>query len=96
MRNQIEWHLAMKLIESNKERTTIWVRAEPMMVYELRDEFKLLLSTPNIREQLATYRKRILRIFLNMYAQMKSLVLIRFLKCIQVISVELQEGDPFE
>lgn len=50
MRNQIEWHLDMKLDKTNEERTTLWVRAKPGMVYELRREFKLFLSTLEIRE----------------------------------------------
>ena len=29
MRNQIEWHLAKKIAETNEERTTLGVRAEP-------------------------------------------------------------------
>lgn len=96
MRNQIEWHLAMKSTEINEERTTSWVREEPGMVYELRCEFKLFLSTPEIREQSTIYRKRIVRICLNLHAQMKSRVLAGCLKRTEACSAKLQEGDPFE
>jgi len=33
MRNQIEWHLTKKPIETNKERKTLWVRDELGMAY---------------------------------------------------------------
>lgn len=66
------------------------------MVYELRREFKLFLSTPGVREQSTTYRKRIVRICLNLHAQMKSRALGRCLQRTEACSVELQEGDPFE
>jgi len=66
------------------------------MVYELRREFKLFLSTPGIREKSTTFRKRIGGICLNLYAQMKSRALIGCLKHTQACSVVLQEGDPFE
>ena len=39
MRNHIEWHLAIKSMETNEEKTTLWVRAEPGRVAELRREF---------------------------------------------------------
>jgi len=96
MRNQIEWHLDMKSAEANEERTTLWIRVKPRMVYELRHEFKLYLSTPKIIEQWATYRKRIVRIWLNLYTNMKSRALIGCLKCTEACSIELQEADPFE
>ena len=96
MRNQIEWHLAMQLAEVNEERMTLWVRAEPGMVYELRREFKLFLSTPEIKEQYVVYRKRIVKICLNFHVHMKSQVLARCLKRTKACSTELQEGDPFE
>lgn len=67
------------------------------MVLELRHEFKLFLSTPKIREHSATYKKRIVGFFLNLYVQMKSRALTRCLKCTKASSsVGLQEGDPFE
>lgn len=72
MRNHIDWHLAMKSVEANEERTILWVRAKSGMVYELRHEFKLFLSTPEIREQSTIYRKRIVRICLNLHAYMKN------------------------
>lgn len=65
------------------------------MVYELRCEFKFFLSTPRVREQLATYRKRIVWICLNLYSQMKIQALVGCLKRTKACSVELQ-GDPFE
>lgn len=34
MRNQIEWQLAKKTIETNEERIALWVRVEPGMDYE--------------------------------------------------------------
>lgn len=71
MRNQIEWHLAMKSTETNEERATLWVREELGMLYELRREFKLFLSTSGVREQSNTYRKMTVGICLNLYAQMK-------------------------
>lgn len=86
----------MKSTKINDERTTLWVRVEPRMVYELRCEFKLFLSTPEIKEQSIVYRKRIVRIFLNFHAQMKIRPLEGCLKCTKSCSVELQEGDPFE
>ena len=50
MRNQIKWHLAMKLAETNEERVDLWVREEPRMIYELRHEFKLFLIAPRVKE----------------------------------------------
>jgi len=70
----------MKSAEANEERTSLWVRAKPGIVYELKREFKLFLSTPEIREQLTIYRKRIVRICLNLYAHMKSRAIARCLK----------------
>lgn len=36
MRNQIRWQLAKKIVEANEENTTLWVKAEPGMTYELQ------------------------------------------------------------
>ena len=36
MKNQIEWHLAIKSMETNEEKTTLWVRAEPGWAVDLR------------------------------------------------------------
>lgn len=35
MRNQIKWKLSKKTIETNEERKTLWVWAEPRMSYEI-------------------------------------------------------------
>jgi len=86
----------MKSTEANDKRTTLWVRAELGMVYKLGHVFKIFLSTPGIREQSPTYRKRIVRICLNLYENMKSRVLAECLKRIEASSIDLQEGDPFE
>lgn len=96
MRNQIEWHLAMKSTEANEERKTLWVRAKPGMVYELKHEFKLFLSTLEIREQSTIYRKRIVRICLNLHAHLKTRALLGCFKHNKACSAELQEEDPFE
>jgi len=90
MRNQIEWHLAMKSAETNEERATFWIREEPRMVSKLRHEFKLFSSTPEIREHTTTYKKSIVRFFLNIYAQMKSRTLTGCLKHIEACSARLQ------
>lgn len=96
MRNQIEWNLAMKLAGTNEERAVLWVREKSGTVYETRCESKLFLSTPGVREQSTTYRKRIVGIFLNLYAKVKSQALAGCLKRTEACSAELQEGDPFE
>lgn len=51
MRNQIEWHMVKKTVETSEERTTLWVSVERGMTYELQREFRIFLTTPKIREQ---------------------------------------------
>ena len=65
MRNQIEWNFAIKSMETNEEKTTLWVWAEPGRVAEMRREFRRILSTPGIRGPTTTYRRRILDFCLN-------------------------------
>ena len=36
MRNQIEWHLVIKSMETDEEKTTLCIRLEPGQVAELR------------------------------------------------------------
>ena len=72
MRNQIEWHLAIKSMETNEEKTALWVRAEPGQAAKLRREFKRMLSTLGIKESVATYRRRIVNFCLIQFSMMKS------------------------
>lgn len=88
--------LVKKTTEANEERTSLWVRAEPGMAYELQQEFKLFLSTPKIKEQSTIYKKRIVKICLNLFTNMKSRALAGCLKHTEACNAELQEGDPFE
>lgn len=85
----------MKSEKANEEITTLWVRAEPGMVYELRCEFKLFLRTPEIREQSTVYRKRILRICLNLYAQMKIRALADVLNAPRPVALSYKKGIIF-
>jgi len=94
-RNQIEWHMAMKSTKTNDERVVLWVRAEPGMVYELRHEFKMFLSTSGVMEQVSTYKKKIVWVCLKLHARMKSQALAGYRKHIEACSIELQEGYPF-
>ena len=36
MKNQIEWHLAIKSMDANEEKMALWVQAEPGWATELR------------------------------------------------------------
>lgn len=51
MRNQIEWNLAMKLVDTNKEKVALWIRTELGMATELRHDFKRFISTLDVREK---------------------------------------------
>ena len=95
MKNQIEWHLAIKYMEANEEKMALWVWEEPRRDAELRREFKRMLSTPGIKEPAATYRRRIVNFFLNQFVIMKSQALTRCLKHTEASSAELLKGDPF-
>ena len=55
MRNQIEWNLSTKSMETNEEKIALWIRVEPRRDVELRREFKKILSTPGIREPTTAY-----------------------------------------
>lgn len=58
-----------------EEKATVWIRAEPGMATVLRHEFRKFLSTPDIREKLAIFRRRIVRFFLNIFTRIKSIAL---------------------
>lgn len=89
MRNQIEWHLAKKTTKTNEERTILWVRAEPWMTHELQREFRLFLRTPKIRDQSSIYKRKIMRICLNLFATMRSQALGRCLRRNEACSTKL-------
>ena len=57
----------MKSSDTNEEKATLWIRAEPGMATELRCEFRKFLSTLDIREQVVIYRRRIVRFYLNLF-----------------------------
>ena len=59
-------------METNEEKTTLWVGAEPGWAAELRQEFSRMLSTPGIKEPATTYRRRIVYLCLNKFTMMKS------------------------
>jgi len=48
MINQIEWHLAVKLDDTNEGKASLWIRVELGMDTEFRGDFKLFLSILDI------------------------------------------------
>lgn len=70
----------MKSADANEEKPALWIRTEPGMAIELICDFKIFLSTLDVREKLVIHKRRTMGFCLNLFVQLKIQALTGYLK----------------